>query len=304
MDLNDLRYFALIVEHGGFSAAERHAHITKSKLSRRVALLEDQLGVRLLQRSTRRLALTDAGRVFYEHCAAVVTESEAAQSAIDRLQSEPSGTVRMICPAVIAQLYLARLVAAFMRSNPKVRVELETSERRAQLIDERIDIAIRPRDSGLDEPGLVSRQLTTGRLVLVASPAYLEARQGGEITAPEQISTQQHDTVGQLQEGAEQTWMLTATDGRKYKLVHRPRLVCSDYGVQYEAALGGVGIAFLPLRVVWGALNAGTLVRVAKDWGTPEEGIHVVFVSKRGMLPSVRALVDYLVLKVPTAMAD
>ena len=91
LDLNDLRYFALIVEHGGFSAAERHAHITKSKLSRRVALLEERMGVRLLQRSTRKLALTEAGRAFHEHCAAMLVEAEAAQQAVDQLRSEPVG---------------------------------------------------------------------------------------------------------------------------------------------------------------------------------------------------------------------
>src|SRR5882757_8299635 len=101
MDLNDLRYFALIVEHGGFSAAERHTHITKSKLSRRVALLEDRMGVRLLQRSTRRLALTEAGKAFYEHCAAMLVEAEAAQQAMELLRSEPAGTVRMTCPLVM-----------------------------------------------------------------------------------------------------------------------------------------------------------------------------------------------------------
>ena len=95
MDLNDLRYFALIVEHGGFSAAERHAHITKSKLSRRVQLLEENLGVRLLQRSTRRLTLTEAGRIFYEHCAAMMVEADAARLAVDQLRSEPAGTVRL-----------------------------------------------------------------------------------------------------------------------------------------------------------------------------------------------------------------
>ena len=122
LDLNDLHYFALIVEHGGFSAAERHAHITKSKLSRRVALLEERLGVRLLQRSTRRLALTEAGRAFHEHCAAMVVEAEAARQAVDQLRSEPAGRVRMSCPTVMAQFYVARLVAEFMRRHPKVSV--------------------------------------------------------------------------------------------------------------------------------------------------------------------------------------
>ncbi|MDR3417648.1 MAG: LysR substrate-binding domain-containing protein [Nevskia sp.] len=300
MDLNDLRYFALIVEHGGFSAAERHAHITKSKLSRRVALLEDRLGVRLLQRSTRKLALTEAGRAFYEHCAAMVVEADAARQAVEQLRSEPAGTVRLTCPSVMAQLYVTRLVADFMRLHPKVRVELDSSDRIASLLEEGIDIALRPLDLGLSEPGLVARRVTSGRLVLTASPGYAASRPSLE--EPAQLA--QHDTIGALRDGPEQSWTLTAGDGRTARVPLRPRFLGTDFIVQYEAARGGVGVALLPLRQVWRGLKDGSLVHVAKDWGTPEQGIHVVFPSRRGMLPSVRALIDYLAERMPTAMAD
>src|ERR1700757_2260395 len=159
MNLNDLRYFALIVEHGGFSAAERATHLTKSKLSRRVALLEEHLGVRLIQRSTRRLSLTEAGRAFHEHCAAILVEAEAAQQAVEQLRAAPSGTVRLTCPMAIAQFYVARIVADFMRDHPKVRVEIESTDRTVNLIEERIDVAVRVRASGLEDPGLVTRRV-------------------------------------------------------------------------------------------------------------------------------------------------
>ena len=298
MDLNDLRYFALIVEHGGFSAAERLTHITKSKLSRRIALLEERLGVRLFQRSTRRLALTEAGRAFYEHCAAMVVEAEAATQAMELLRSEPTGTVRLTCPLAMAQSYVARLVAGFMREYPKVRVELDATDRTVNLIDERFDVALRVRDAGLRDAGLTARRIASGRLVLVASPSYAETL--GDAESPEQLA--QYDTIGALADGAEQTWSLVSSDGRSTKVQHRPRLLCSDFILQYQATLEGVGIGLLPLRVAWGNLKDGKLVRVAKDWGTPEQDIHLVFASRRGMLPSVRALVDYLVLRVPTAL--
>jgi DNA-binding transcriptional LysR family regulator len=300
MDLNDLRYFTLIVEQGGFSAAERHAHITKSKLSRRVALLEERLGMRLLQRSTRRLALTEAGRVFYEHCAAMMVEADAAQLAVEQLRSEPAGRVRMSCPTAMAQFYVARLVADFMRCHPKVSIELDATDRVVNLIDEGVDLALRAFDAGLHDPGLISRRIASGRMVLVASPAYAAARP--LIDDPQSLA--QHDTIGSMRAGVEQTWSLTATDGRTAKAAHRPRLLCSDFTVQYQAALGGVGVALLPLRVAWRGLKDGTLVRVAKEWGTPEQDIHLVFASRRGMLPSVRALVDYLVEHVPTALGE
>jgi DNA-binding transcriptional LysR family regulator len=300
MDLNDLRYFALVVEHGGFSAAERHAHITKSKLSRRVALMEDRLGVRLLQRSTRRLALTEAGRAFYEHCAAMVVEAQAAQQAVEQLRSEPSGTVRLTCPVVMAQFYVARLVADFMKQYPKVRVELDSSDRLANLLEERIDIALRTRGSGLSDPGLVAQRIASGRMVLVAAPSY--AAGVPPVKKPGQLTSL--DTIGGLREGSEQTWTLTSAKDGQVKVTLRPRLLCSDFTVQYIAALEGVGVALLPLRVAWRALKEGSLVRVAKEWGTPEQDIHLVFVSRRGMLPSVRALIDFLVKQIPTALAE
>ena len=300
MDLNDLRYFTLIVEQGGFSAAERHAHITKSKLSRRVALLEERLGMRLLQRSTRRLALTEAGRVFYEHCAAMMVEADAAQQAVEQLRSEPAGRVRMSCPTVMAQFYVARLVADFMRCHPKVSIEFDATDRVVNLIEEGVDLALRAFDAGLHDPGLISRRIASGRMVLVASPEYVAAHP--PIDDPQSLA--QHDTIGSMRAGVEQAWSLTATDGRTAKAGHRPRLLCSDFTVQYQAALDGVGVALLPLLVAWRGLNDGTLVRVAKEWGTPEQDIHLVFASRRGMLPSVRALVDYLVEHVPTALGE
>ena len=300
MDLNDLRYFSLIVEHGGFSAAERVAHVTKSKLSRRVSLLEERMGVRLLQRSTRGMSLTEAGRVFYEHCAAMMVEAEAARQSVEQLRSAPAGTVRLSCPVAIAQFYLARIVASFMCEFPKVRVEFEPTDRSVNLIEERIDIALRVRESGLEDPALVTRRIASGRMVLLASPSYLDGK--APITEPAQIAGL--DTIGGLREGAEQSWTLMASEGRSTRIVHRPRLLCSDYAVQLAAVAGGVGIALLPLRFAWRGLEEGSLVRVAKEWGTPEQVIHLVFVSRRGMLPAVRALIDHIVLHVPTALGD
>jgi len=300
MDLNDMRYFALVVEHGGFSAAERAAHVTNSKLSRRVAALEEQLGVRLLQRSTRQLALTEAGQAFYEHCAAMLVEADAAQEAIEHLRSEPSGTVRITCPLVMTQFYGAKLIAEFMRLHPKVRVELEATDRVMNLIEERIDVALRARDTGLRDPGLTARRVASGRMVLVSSPSYLDGRKSVE--TPQQAVAL--DTIGSLSEGADQTWSLRDSTGYITQVSHRPRLLCSDFAVQYESVRGGVGIALLPQRIAWRGLHDGTLVRVAKDWATPEQDIHLVYASRRGMLPAVRALIDFLVERMPTALAD
>jgi DNA-binding transcriptional LysR family regulator len=300
MDLNDLRYFALIVEHGGFSAAERATHITKSKLSRRVALLEERMGVRLIHRSTRRLSLTEAGHAFHAHCAAMLVEANAAQQAVEQLRATPAGTVRMSCPSAFVQFYLARTMADFMHRYPQVRVEIESTDRTVNLIEERIDLALRVREVQREEPGLVVRRIANGRMVMVANPSFIASRPG--IDEPAQIDPM--DTIAGLHAGSDQVWSLIASDGRSFSLHHRPRLLCSDYTVQYEAAAGGVGVALLPLRIAWRGLQDGALVRVAKDWGTPEQDIYLVFVSRRGQLPSVRALIDHLVLQIPRALAD
>jgi len=298
MDLNDLRYFALIVQHGGFSAAERHSHITKSKLSRRVAGLEAALGVRLLQRSTRRLVLTEAGRSFYAHCAAMLVEAEAAQQAVEQLRSEPAGSVRMTCPVAMAQVFVARILSDFMARYPLVRVELDASDRLVNLMEERMDIALRARDSGLRDPGLVARRVAASRMLLVASPAFVAAN--APLDTPEQLAGKA--TIGALAEGQEQQWSLVTAEGESARLSHRPRLLCSDFTVQYVAATGGVGIALLPQRVAGRGLREGLLARVAPEWATAEQDIHLVYARRRGMLPSVQALVDFLAVEVPKAM--
>jgi DNA-binding transcriptional LysR family regulator len=200
----------------------------------------------------------------------------------------------------MVQIYLGRLIGDFMRAYPKVRVELEATDRVVNLIDERVDVALRALNAGLADPGLVARRIASGRLVLVASPGYLASCPA--IEHPDRLKDADVDTIGHRIEGQEQTWSLVATDGQTLRVTHRPRLMCSDFTVQMQAAVGGVGVALLPLRLVWRPLGEGTLIRVAKDWGTPEQDIHLVFASKRGMLPSVRALIDYLVINVPIAL--
>ncbi|WP_230370116.1 LysR family transcriptional regulator [Paludibacterium denitrificans] len=172
-DLNDLLYFAKVVEHGGFMAASRVLGIPKSRLSRRVAELEERLGVRLLQRTTRRLALTDVGNSYYAHCQAMLAEAEAAEDAIARITAEPRGLVRVSCPELLANTLLSPILPRFMAAHPQVRIWLEATNRRVDLIEEGIDVAIRVRHVIDDSANLVVRQLGISRVILVASPTLL-----------------------------------------------------------------------------------------------------------------------------------
>jgi DNA-binding transcriptional LysR family regulator len=298
IDLNQLRHFALVVEHGGFSAAERESLVPKAKLSRHVMELEERLGVRLLQRSTRSLALTEAGRVFYEHCAAMVEQASAGLTAVEQLRSEPVGTVRVYCPEMMAQIHMPTL-ADFMRMYPKVYLELMCSERMPDLIEDRVDIAFHVREFG-SNPDLVVRRIKASRFLLVASPRYLESR--GVPEDPQELTS--HDTIGELAQGREQTWELQTADGRSAKVSVQPRLLISDTTVRQLAAESGAGVALLPLRAVWASLAAGTLVRVAREWASPELFIHVAYLSRRGMLPAVRMLVDHLVERISLTIED
>ncbi|MGL4557548.1 MAG: LysR substrate-binding domain-containing protein [Afipia sp.] len=290
-DLNDLYYFVQVVDRGGFAAAGRALGIQKSKLSRRIALLEERLGVRLLQRSTRRFSVTEIGQDYYERCVAVLVEAEAAQSVIERARSEPQGVIRLACPTALVNFQFGELIARFMIENPRVEVHLESTNRRVDVIGEGFDIAIRVRFPPLEQTELVMRRLDESTQCLGASPALLEGKK--RPASPADL----HD-LPSLDLGPphrDHSWSLEHDDGRTAVVSHAPRLVTDDMAALREAAIKGVGIVQLPTMMVWQDVQAGRLVHVLPRW-IPKSGIiHAVFPSRRGLLPSVRALVDFLV---------
>lgn len=162
-DLNDLYYFVQVVEHQGFAPAGRALSIPKSKLSRRIALLEERLGVRLIQRSTRRFAVTEIGQAYYQHCLAMLVEANAAQEVIDRVSAQPQGTVRISCPTALLDYQIGDILARFLATCPRVQMQLESTNRRVDVIGEGFDIAIRVRFLLLEDSGLVMRVLGKAR---------------------------------------------------------------------------------------------------------------------------------------------
>jgi DNA-binding transcriptional LysR family regulator len=173
-DLNDLYFFAKVVDGNGFAAAARNLGIPRSRLSRRIGLLEQRIGVRLIQRSTRHFAVTDIGREYYRHCLAVRIEAEAAQEAIDKARAEPQGIVRMSCPSPVLNFQVGEMIACFMAKYPKVDVHLESTNRRVDVLREGLDLAIRVRFPPLEETDLVVKQLANSPQQLVASPLLLQ----------------------------------------------------------------------------------------------------------------------------------
>lgn len=290
-DLNDLYFFVQVVEHGGFAAAGRALGIPKSKLSRRISLLEERLGVRLIQRSSRRFTVTGIGRIYYGHCLAMVAEARAAQEAVDRTWAEPQGTVRISCPVSLAQSRLSRIVSCFLARYPRVRVHVEATNRRVDVIDEGLDVAIRVRPPPLDDSDLVVRVLASDSSVLVASPRLLDRE--GRPQGPDDLA--RFDSLSMTVPGDDHVWRLAGPDGAVLAVPHRPRLVTDEMMTLRQAALDGIGIVQLPELVVGEDIARGALEPILSAWAPPSGLIHAVFPSRRGLVPAVRHLIDFLV---------
>ncbi|GAA5786071.1 LysR family transcriptional regulator [Chitiniphilus shinanonensis] len=289
-DLNDMLYFAEVVERGGFAAASRVLGIPKSRLSRRVAELETRLGVRLLHRTTRKLSLTEVGELYYRHCAAVRDEAGAAAETVARVQAEPRGTVRLAVPITLAQTMLGHLIPLFLAQNPQVKVDMRVTNRVVDLVEEGVDVALRVRQTLSDSGSLVVKQLGLTRAVLVVSPAQL-ARQG-QPTRPEELSWM--DTLAMSAQDGRASLLLRGPGGAEYTFVHHPRYVADDLLTLKLAALAGIGIAWLPDYMCNEELADGRLLPLLPAWEPPPGVVHAVFPSRRGLVPAVRRLLDFL----------
>jgi DNA-binding transcriptional LysR family regulator len=241
-DLNDLYYYVRVVDHGGFAPAGRALGVPKSKLSRRIALLEQRLGVRLIQRSTRRFSVTEIGQRYYAHCQAMLVEAEAAQEAIDLTRAEPCGIVRISCPVALLDARVGAMLAQFMAQNPRVEVHLEATNRRVDVVSEAVDVAIRVRPPPLQDSDLAMRVLAERVQYLVASPSLLERLGTPQVPA---------DLTGlpSLDHGApqqEHVWRLFGPDGAQATIHHHPRLVSSGMLALRDAALASYSADWQP----------------------------------------------------------
>jgi DNA-binding transcriptional LysR family regulator len=295
-DLNALHLFAQVVEHGGFAAAGRATGVPKSRLSRKVAELEARLGVTLIHRSTRSFAVTEAGRVFHRHCMAMLAEAQAAEDAIAMTRAEPQGTVRVSCPVLISERVLAPMLASFMTEHPKVRVRVEATGRRVDVIEEGFDLAIRVRQPPLEDTGLTLKRLGLHRSAIVASPALAERL--GRPETPGDLA--RFPTLDMDRRAGGHVFLLTAPDGVVSQARHEPRLITDDMETLRQAAVAGAGIAELPMMVVRDDIEAGRLETLLPRHELPCGLAHAVFPSRRGLIPAVRLFLDAL----PDAFAE
>jgi DNA-binding transcriptional LysR family regulator len=290
-DLNDLYYFAKVIEYGGFSAASNELMVTKSLLSRRIAELEKRLGVKLLHRNTRNISITEVGKIYYQHCQAMIIEAEAADTAIEMLSIEPAGTVKISCPVNLLHFNVSKMLNDFLIKFPKVRLHVEATNRKVDLINERYDVAIRIRPLPLEDSDLVVRDLSLSKQFIVASPEL--AYKHFSIKHPSELN--QWPILMMESFVPEYNWRLFNENNEQYLLKCEPRLTTTDLNALHLATLQGLGIAKLPELIIHNDLKEGRLVKVLPDWEPKPELIHLAYTSRRGLLPSVKALIDFLI---------
>lgn len=287
-DLNDVAVFVAVVDEGSFTRAAERLRLSRPVVSKYVSRLEDALGARLLNRTTRRLSLTEAGRIFHERCRRGLDDITEARAEVSRLQDEPRGVLRVNVPMSFGILHIAPLIPEFMRRFPEVSVEMELNDRQLDVIEDAFDISVRI--SELPDSSLIARRLAPCRHAIVAAPSYLDRR--GTPRKPEELG--QHDIVTfSLQQSTHQ-WHFLSPDGQPVQVSVRSRLQTNNSLALREAVLGGLGIARIPTFVVGHDVREGRLTAVLRDYGTLEVSVYLVYPQRRHLSPKVRAFADFV----------
>ncbi|TQV88508.1 LysR family transcriptional regulator [Aliikangiella coralliicola] len=292
-NLNDMMVFASVVDKGSFTAAANAYELPKSNISRKVSRLEEHLGVRLLERSTRKLHLTEIGEIYYRHCVRIQEEIESARLSIDKMAASPIGQLNICASITVGQNFISRHLHGFQQKYPQVTLNLQLTNRRVDVIEEGFDLVLRVGD--LKDSNLVARRLCQSELMLFASPEYLKRKP--KLTNPDALSHHQclhASTVSQKPQ-----WRLLknqAENNKKESIVDfKPAFICDDFTVLRKMAINGAGIARLPSYICRQAINERKLVRVLPDWAFKTVDIYALFPSHKGATPKVRVFIDYLI---------
>ena len=289
MGLDDALIFTRVVECHSFTLAAAGLGMQKSTVSRRIAQLEERLGVRLLNRTTRKLRLTEVGQAYYERCRQIMLDFAEAEQAVMQLQQAPSGLLRITAPIEFGQLFLGRVLGEFMRQYPQISAEVELTSRDVDPLEEGVDIAIQvgqPRDSTL-----IARKLFESRRRLCASPAYLA----------------QHGTPRTVQELAGHRALHLPVDSPRHwpllgeNIACQRVLACNNITLAREAALAGAGIAALPVMISEAAVQDGELIELLPEARLPTGELYAVYPSRRFQAMKVKAFLDFLIASLPQA---
>jgi DNA-binding transcriptional LysR family regulator len=282
MDLNEILVFTRVVQTGGFSAAARNLNLPKSTVSRRIAALEERIGARLLQRTTRRLGLTDAGRLFFEHSARIVSEIEEAEQTVHRMQSSPRGLLRVTAPLSFASL--EPVVSEYLKLYPEVQLDLVCTDRAVDLVEEGFDVAIRA--GKLSDSSLMTRSLGSGRRILVASGDYL--RKYRQPKTPADLPRHACLTFGGPAHGL---WLLQSGE-KRVEIRVASRLFVNELGIILHAAREGMGIAWVPDFACKDDLKTRRLRRVLPEWYSADIPVQALYPTARHLSPKVARFIE------------
>tara|TARA_R110000751_G_scaffold95381_5_gene186411 strand:+ start:8079 stop:9002 length:924 start_codon:yes stop_codon:yes gene_type:complete len=299
MDLNDAFYFVQVVEKGGFSAAARSLNIPKSRISRRVRQLEDHLGVRLLQRTSRIVTTTVIGKEYFGFARDALARFEIAETAIRRKTNRIEGTVTVSCSVGMAQFGLEQILPRFLQDNPGVTVVQRASNQMEDLIRGGIDVAIRGHMDTLPDSSLIQLRLARVEWHLFCSPEYHDTLHLYDDPA----ALANHPALVLGRPGATHQWLLTDGDGQSASVPYRVRFASDDMSTLKNAAALSLGLVALPSYVCRPEVEAGSLVRLLPGWTAGLPQISLLMPSRRGLLPAFEVFLDFLKQELPAILA-
>jgi len=290
--LTSMKVFRSVVEAGSFATAARRMKLSRAVVTKHVAALEDRLNVRLLERTTRKLSVTEAGGRYYERCAQILAEIEDAEREAAHATVVPSGTLRITAPHTFASMHIAPHLAEFRRQFPDVELEITLSDRFVDLLDEGFDLAIRVAHD-LPESSLVARRLAPCRFVVCGAPEYFARH--GEPQVPDDLT--EHPCLGYTLSTREHNWVFACPQDQRYVVNVTGPLRSNSGELLRAAAVGGAGVMLLPTFYVGEDLERGRLKAVLTDYRVQEYGIYALYPSRKHLTAKVKSFVDFLIAR-------
>jgi DNA-binding transcriptional LysR family regulator len=293
-DLNDIHYFVQVVEHGTFSAASKTLGIARSQLSFRIARLEESLGVRLIQRTTRHFHVTELGQRYYEQCLQILAVVKQAQKVVDDVQGKPKGRLRVGCPVSFDHLLLAPILIGYLKHNPGVHIDLDICHHQMDIVEAGYDVAFRVRPS-LKDSSMVVRSFGLDPHILVASADL--AKQWGLPKSP--CDLRRFPSIDNISNEGRHFWSLQQAKDDPIQIEHHPSLITDNLQVLFQAVHAGVGVSQCPEFLCRPYLATGELVRFLPDWSLPPGNVHAVYPSRHGQMPALRDFIAYTTRHMP-----
>ncbi|WP_282604848.1 LysR family transcriptional regulator [Pelagibius sp. Alg239-R121] len=286
-NVSEMDVFVRVVQSGSFSAAARSLDLTPSAISKQIGRLEDRLGARLFNRTTRRLNLTEAGTGFHERCRQILSDIEEAEQAVADLLSTPRGTLKLALPAAFGKLHVAPVLAGYLQRYPDMRIDLNLNDRLIDILAEGMDLAIRIGD--LSDSSLIARRLAPNRRVVCGAPAYFSGSRPPE--KPQDLIA--HNCLVYTYRASRNDWHFDGPEGHETVQVSGNLEANSAEALQ-SAVLSGVGIGLLPMWLIGADLKAGRMIEVLSEYHVPDSAVYAVYPPGRHLSPKVRSFVDYL----------